>query len=93
MKVKIMIPKAGTANAEGTATRLYEKDEVVETSEGWQDELMTTFLDNGWAMEIKVVEPKEVAKTEEVTKSEPPPKPKAKKKAKAKAKAKAKSKT
>ena len=93
MKVKIMVPKAGASNELGTATRLYEKDEVVDASESWQKEIMERFVENGWAMEIKVVEPKETitAEAEVVASEKEAPKPKAKKKAATKSKAKAKS--
>ena len=93
MKVKITVPKAGASNELGTATRLYEKDEVVDASEPWQKEIMERFVENGWAMEIKVVEPKETitAEAEVVASEKEAPKPKAKKKAATKAKAKAKS--
>ena len=29
-------------------------DEVVEAKEKWQTEVMSTFVENGWAMEVKV---------------------------------------
>ena len=87
MKYKIMVPKAGTSNAEGTATRLYGKDELIDASEPWMESLMQTFADNGWAMELKVIEPEESVSVEAEVK--PEPKPKAKPKAKAKAKKKA----
>ena len=69
-------------------------DEVVEASEPWQKDLMARFVENGWALEITVVEPKETVTVEadlEEVKEEPKPKAKAKKKASTKAKAKAKS--
>ncbi len=90
MKYKIMVPKAGTSNAEGTATRLYGKDELVDADEPWLESLMQTFADNGWAMEIKVVQPEETATVKAEVKPKPKPKAKAKPKAKKKAAPKAK---
>ena len=90
MKYKIMVPKAGTSNAEGTATRLYGKDELVDADEPWLETLMQTFADNGRAMEIKVVQPEETATVKAEVKPEPKPKAKAKPKAKKKAAPKAK---
>tara|TARA_R100000655_G_scaffold77938_1_gene117279 strand:- start:13735 stop:14100 length:366 start_codon:yes stop_codon:yes gene_type:complete len=52
-KYKILIPKAGSNNEFGTETKLYEHDEVVDANETWQSDLMETFVENGWAMEIK----------------------------------------
>lgn len=52
-KFKIVIPKAGAANELGTEARLYIKDEIVETSEAWQESLMDAFVENGWAIETK----------------------------------------
>ena len=94
MKYKIIVPKAGSANEIGSQSRLYELDEVVDASEPWQKDLMARFVENGWALEIKVIEPKETVTVEvdlEEVKEEPKPKPKAKKKASTKAKAKSKS--
>ena len=94
MKIKMTVPKAGAANENGTQTRLYVLDEVLEAKEPWEKAVAQAFLDNGHAIEIKTVEPKETvsvsAKVEEV-KEEPKAKPKAKKKPATKAKAKAKS--
>jgi hypothetical protein len=52
-KFKIVVPKAGAANELGTEARLYTKDEIVETGEAWQESLMDTFVNNGWAIETK----------------------------------------
>ena len=51
---KILVPKPATANKEGTDVRLYMADEVVEAKEKWQSEVMSMFVENGWAMEVKV---------------------------------------
>jgi len=90
MKIKMVVPKAGTANENGTQTRLYGMDEVLDANAPWEIELAQTFLNNGHAIEIKTVEPKETLTVEAEIKEEKP-KPKAKKKAAPKAKAKPKS--
>ena len=51
---KILVPKAGANDEKGTAVKLYEFDELIEAKENWQEELMNTFVQNGWAMEVKV---------------------------------------
>tara|TARA_A100000172_G_scaffold79330_1_gene66180 strand:- start:31 stop:399 length:369 start_codon:yes stop_codon:yes gene_type:complete len=58
---KIMVPKAGSSDANGLTTKLYELDEIVNASEDWQGDLMNTFVENGWAMELKVDSPEEIA--------------------------------
>tara|TARA_B100000242_G_C42794390_1_gene369554 strand:+ start:180 stop:467 length:288 start_codon:yes stop_codon:yes gene_type:complete len=94
MRYKITVPKAGTANELGSQSRLYELDEIVDAKEQWQKDLMALFVQNGWAMEIKVVEPPETVELEskvEASETVEAPKPKPKKKAAPKAKAKKKS--
>tara|TARA_A100001201_G_scaffold72836_1_gene66351 strand:- start:278 stop:610 length:333 start_codon:yes stop_codon:yes gene_type:complete len=51
---KILVPKPASANKDGSDVRLYTADEVVEAKEKWQSEVMSTFVENGWAMEVKV---------------------------------------
>ena len=51
---KILVPKPASANKDGTDTKLYIADEIVDASESWQDDIMKTFVENGWAMEVKV---------------------------------------
>jgi hypothetical protein len=51
---KILVPKPASANKDGTDTKLYVADEIVDASETWQDDVMQTFVENGWAMEVKV---------------------------------------
>jgi hypothetical protein len=65
-KYKIIVPKPAALNAEGTEVGLYSADDVVDAKEDWQDGIMKSFVDNGWAMEIKTVEP-EVTADAEVT--------------------------
>tara|TARA_R100001079_G_scaffold102907_1_gene68516 strand:- start:259 stop:609 length:351 start_codon:yes stop_codon:yes gene_type:complete len=62
---KIIVPKAGSANEHGTDARLYALDEIVDGDEPWKDELMKTFMSNGWAVEVKVDAPEEVAQEPE----------------------------
>ena len=50
---KIVVPKVGSSNKHGTESRLYTHNEVVEAKSKWQEELMSTFVANGWAMEVK----------------------------------------
>ena len=52
-KFKIKVPKAGRINELGSESRLYGLDEEIEPTESWQEELMQTFVQNGWAEEIK----------------------------------------
>lgn len=52
-KFKIKVPKAGSINAEGSDLKLYQADEIVDAQEEWQTDLMNTFVENGWAMEVK----------------------------------------
>ena len=51
---KILVPKPATSNKDGTDVKLYLADEIVDAKESWQDEVMQTFVENGWAMEVKV---------------------------------------
>ncbi len=50
---KIIVPKPAAANELGTDTKLYVADELVEAKEDWQQDVMNTFVENGWAMEVK----------------------------------------
>lgn len=51
---KILVPKPASSNKDGTDIKLYQADEVVDAKEGWQEDIMSTFIENGWAMEVKV---------------------------------------
>ncbi len=53
-KFKIVVPKPASCNEHGTEVKLYEVDEIVESSESWQEDVMNKFVENGWAMEVKV---------------------------------------
>tara|TARA_R100000734_G_C3273441_1_gene68811 strand:+ start:91 stop:420 length:330 start_codon:yes stop_codon:yes gene_type:complete len=50
---KILVPKPASSNKDGTDVKLYMVDEIVNASESWQEEVMNTFVENGWAMEVK----------------------------------------
>jgi hypothetical protein len=63
-KFKIIVPKPATANKDGTEVKLYVADEIVDAKEEWQDEVMKTFVDNGWAIEVKVDSPDETVDVE-----------------------------
>ena len=58
-KYKVIVPKAGAADEHGTSAKLYPVDEIVDANEDWQEELMQTFMANGWAVEVKVDAPEE----------------------------------
>lgn len=53
-KFKIVVPKPASCNEHGTEVKLYTADEIVESEGQWQDEVMEKFIENGWAMEVKV---------------------------------------
>lgn len=52
-KFKIIVPKPATANKEGTEIKLYKHDEIVDAKESWIKDTMNTFVQNGWAIEVK----------------------------------------
>ena len=51
---KILVPKAGANDEHGITQKLYVFDEIVDAKEEWQNDLMNAFVENGWAMEVKV---------------------------------------
>ena len=53
-KYKIVVPKPASCNEYGTEVKLYKADEIVESEGTWQDEVMEKFVENGWAIEVKV---------------------------------------
>ena len=53
-KFKIVVPKPASCNEHGTEVKLYKADEIVESEGTWQDDVMEKFIENGWAMEVKV---------------------------------------
>ena len=68
---RIDVPKPAATKADGTDVRLHEAGEVVKAKSVWQKELMERFVANGWATEIKMVEPE---KTTEPVEAEIKPK-------------------
>ena len=63
---KIVVPKVGATNELGTESKLYVHNEVVEAKEEWQQSLMEDFVQNKWAMEIKVEDTSDLETTEPV---------------------------
>jgi len=53
-KFKIIVPKPASSNEKGTDIRLYKANEIIDSAGQWQDDVMDTFINNGWAMEVKV---------------------------------------
>ena len=53
-KFKIIVPKPASSNAKGTEVKLYKANEIINSAGAWQDDIMETFMNNGWAMEVKV---------------------------------------
>ena len=53
-KFKIIVPKPASANEKGTDIKLYVADEIVESEGQWQDDVMDLFVENGWALEVKM---------------------------------------
>ena len=51
---KIIVPKPASSNAKGTDVKLYKANEIIKSEGEWQDDVMDTFIKNGWAMEVKV---------------------------------------
>jgi len=53
-KFKILVPKPAIADEHSADMVLHKADEIVESEGKWQEEIMDTFVENGWAIEIKV---------------------------------------
>jgi len=53
-KFKIIVPKPASSNEKGTEVKLYKANEIIDSQGEWQDSVMETFINNGWAMEVKV---------------------------------------
>ena len=56
---KILVPKPAAMDESGNTVGLYAADDVVTPSGDWQKQIMDTFVENGWAMEIKAIKPEE----------------------------------
>lgn len=63
-KYKILVPKIGAGNKEGTTTRIYKTDEIVDANDQWQEDIMQIFIRNEWAIEVKKDSPEETVKVE-----------------------------
>jgi len=63
-KFKIIVPKPASSNAKGTEVRLYKANEIIDSEGAWQDDVMETFMNNGWAMEVKVDSAEETVEVE-----------------------------
>ena len=63
-KFKIIVPKPASSNEKGTEIRLYKANEIIDSAGQWQDEVMDTFINNGWAMEVKVDSVEETVEVE-----------------------------
>ena len=59
-KYRINVPKPAASSADGLSVRLYDADEIIDATEEWQTELMSAFVANGWASELKVDAPDEI---------------------------------
>tara|TARA_R110001592_G_C12888245_1_gene725429 strand:- start:6 stop:236 length:231 start_codon:yes stop_codon:yes gene_type:complete len=72
MKIKMLIDRQGSANVSGNALKTYNKDEIIECNEAWQVNLANIFVSEGFAIEVKMVEPKEkkVVKKKVIKKAE-----------------------
>lgn len=53
-KFKILVPKPATSNERGTDVKLYKANDIIESAGDWQDSLMETFIQNKWAIEVKM---------------------------------------
>lgn len=67
---KVIVPKPAAKNEAGTEVDLYTADEVVTPSGEWQEKLMEAFVENGWAMEVKTVQPEETVVVQAEIKAE-----------------------
>ena len=69
MKIKITKSIIGTANAQGSHTKMYALGEEFVATEEWQIKLAHQFMDAGCAEEVKTVEPTETKKVRARTKT------------------------
>lgn len=53
-KYKILTTKPATGNKEGSITKIYQKDKIINAEDQWQKEIMDVFVNNSWAMEVKM---------------------------------------
>jgi len=53
-KYKILVPKPAIADENSADMVLHKADDIVISKGKWQEEIMETFVQNGWALEVKV---------------------------------------
>ena len=53
-KFKILVPKPAIADENSADMVLHKADDIVVSKGKWQEEIMNTFVENGWAIEVKV---------------------------------------
>ena len=61
---KILVPKPAAVNEEGTEVGLYAADDMITPKGEWQQNIMDGFVENGWAMEVKAIQPEETVTIE-----------------------------
>lgn len=70
-KFKILVPKPAIAEENSADMVLHKADSIVESAGKWQEEIMDTFVENGWAIEVKVDAVKETVDVEAEVKVKP----------------------
>ena len=53
-KYKILVPKPAIAEENSADMVLHKANDIVISKGKWQEEIMDTFVQNGWALEVKV---------------------------------------
>lgn len=53
-KYKILVPKPAIVDENSADMVLHKADDIVISKGKWQEEIMDTFVENGWAMEVKI---------------------------------------
>ena len=62
MKIKMLVDTKGSANISGNVVTTYKKDEIVDCNQDWLNTLGKVFVNEGFAMELKISEPTETKK-------------------------------
>ena len=65
MQIKMIVNAFGSGNKSGNASVEYKEGTIVDCKEEWQVTLGNSFVESGFAMEVKITEPTE---TKEVKK-------------------------
>lgn len=63
-KYKILVQKTASSNENGSESKLYKTDDILECNAVWEQSLMDTFVEQGWAMEVKVDSVEETVQVE-----------------------------